>query len=237
MNKFKTMKKVSVYGIILLMVGSAFSLQAQDSVYMSNEFTKAVAVYERAQRYNDEQVSKQALIEMSVLNPRDTAILRNLAEIYYQEGRYVSTALVSQDMLSLVPNDLVALELAALSYENLRLYDKAIENYEPMWLKTEDSAILYQISYLQFITERFDEATANLNILEDKVGVEEEITLSKNNGDLQKVKFKAALANMKGLIAQNKDNMEEALKYFEQAVALSPDFEAAVTNLTEAKKK
>jgi len=236
MNKYKKMKKMCVYGAILLLVGSAFSLQAQDSVYMSNEFAKAVAIYQRAQRYNDEQISKQALIEMSVLNPRDTAVLRNLAEIYYQEGRYVSTALVSQDILSLVPNNLFALELSALSYENLRLYDKAIENYEPIWLKTEDSSVLYQISYLQFITERFDEATGNIDILETKVEDDEEITLSKNNGDLQKVKFKAALANMRGLIAQNRGNMEDALKHFEIAVALSPDFEAAVTNLTEAKK-
>ncbi len=237
MNKYIKMRKLSICGIILLSIGSVFSLHAQDSVYMSNEFAKAVAIYQRAQRYNDEQISKQALLEMSVLNPRDTAILRSLAEIYYQEGRYVSTALVSQDMLSLNSGNLIALELAALSYENLRLYDKAIENYEPIWLKTEDTAVLYQITYLQFITERFEEALGNLDILDANVAEDEEIVLSKNNGENQKVKFKAALANMRGLIAQNRDNLEEALKYFENAVALSPEFEAAVTNLNEAKKK
>ena len=101
------------------MVFSSQIAKAQDSTYVSNEYTKAVAMYQAAQRYNDANLVKQALLEMIILNPTDTAILRNLAELYYTTGAYVSSAIVAMDMMSVDANSVVAQEIAALSYENL----------------------------------------------------------------------------------------------------------------------
>ena len=107
----------------------------QDSTYLSNEYAKALAVFGQAQQYNDIDVQKSALYDMLVLNPGDSAVMRNLSEFYYNNRRYTSSALVALDFLKRYPGNLIALEVAALSYEQLRLYDKALEYYQEMWLK------------------------------------------------------------------------------------------------------
>ncbi len=230
------MNKIKLLILTGLLTFSSQMAFAQDSVYVNNEYAKSLALYNRALRYNDISVSKQALIEMSILTPRDTAILRSLAELYFGEGQYVSSAMVSLDMLSLQSNNTVALELAALSYENLRLYDKAIENYEGLWLATDNNSILYQVSYLQYLQKRIEEANSNLTILESKLGPSEKIVLSKQDGSVQEVNFAAAIQNLRGLIAQEQGNKEAAIAYFTKAIEISPDFEAPKTNLADMNK-
>lgn len=227
MNKLKT---------LLLAFAMLFVSQlgmAQDSTYVTNEYAKALAMYNRAQRYNDALMSKQALLELAVINPRDTAVLKNLAELYFSNGQYVSSAIVSQDITNMFPNDSFALEIAAISYENLRLYDKAIENYEALWLATDKATILYQVSYLQYALNRYEEAIANLNILSANVKEDEVLNLSKEDGTNQDVLFNAAIANLKGLIALGQEDNASARAFFTKALELSPDFEAAQNSLND----
>ncbi|NVJ48172.1 MAG: tetratricopeptide repeat protein [Cytophagia bacterium] len=224
------MKKFRLLFLALILGFGSQMAFAQDSAYVNNEYAKAMALYNRAQRYNDALVSKQALMEMAILNPGDTAVLRSLAEIYFGGGQYVSSAMVAMDMVKIHPGNLFALEVAAVSYENLRLYDKAIEQYEAMWLATENATVLYQVSYLQYLLDRFAEANANLDILVTKTA-DENITLSKEDGTNQEVKFLAAIENLRGLIALDQKNNEKARGHFTKALELSPDFEAAQNSL------
>ena len=227
MNKFKLLV---LSGVLLCTTQAAM---AQDSTYISNEYAKAVALLNRAQRYNDGALTKQALMEMAILSPGDTAVLRSLAEIYFGNGQYVSSAMVSLDMLNMHPNNIYAQEIAALSYENLRLYDKAIEQYESMWLATDNTSILYQISYLQYLQDRFEEAKTNLTILESKSKAEDTITLSMQDGNSQEVSFAAGIANLRGLIAKDQGDKEAARGFFTKALEISPEFEAPKISLTE----
>ncbi|GHE68891.1 MULTISPECIES: tetratricopeptide repeat protein [Roseivirga] len=220
---------------LVLTLSSQISF-AQDSTYISNEYAKAVALYNRAQRYNDGVLTRQALMEMAILSPRDTSVLRSLAELYFNNGQYVSSAMVSMDMVKLHPNNMVALEIAALSYESLRLYDKAIEQYEAMWLNTENTTILYQITYLQYMIDRYEEAKANLNILQSKIKDGDKISLSKQDGSVQEVAFAAALQNLRGLIAKDQGNVEAARTHFTKALEITPEFEAAKNSLAELNK-
>lgn len=230
MNKFKLLV---LSGVLFCATQAAM---AQDSIYVRNEYAKAIALFNRAQRYNDGELAKQALMEMSILSPGDTAVLRSLAEIYFGNSQFISSAMVSLDMLSLYPNDLFAREIAAISYENLRLYDKAIEQYESMWLATDNTSILYQISYLQYLQNRFEEAKTNLTILEGKSKPEDTITLSKQDGSSQDVSFAAGIANLRGLIAQDQGDKEAARGFFTKALEISPDFEAPKVSLAELNK-
>lgn len=225
------MKRIKLFGLVLtLMLASQVILTAQDSTYMANEYAKAQALYQKGQRYNDALIQKQALIELSILTPRDTAVLRTLAELYYNNNQFVSSALVAQDMNAIDPTNILALEIQALSFESLRLYDKAVENYEKLWLQSENNQVLYQISFLQYSLKRFPEAMNNLTILDTKVS-DEMIQLSKSDGNIQEVKFKAAMENLRGLIALEQGNTEEAQKYFQSALSISPDFEAPQMSL------
>lgn len=231
------MKRIKLFGFILVLLASAeVAALAQDSTYVSNEYAKAMAVYQRAQRYNDAALSKQALIEMSILAPRDTSILRTLAELYYNNQQYVSSAMAATDITRIYPNSIVGIEIQALSYENLRLYDKALEQYEKLWLNTDDNNVLYQMAYLQYSIERYTEAMTNIDILSTKLTDENTVTLSKSDGNVQEVKFKAALSNLKGLIYAAQGNKEEARKMYNEALAISPDFDAAKNGLAQLDK-
>lgn len=213
-----------------LMFGSQY-VMAQDSTYVSNEYAKALALYNKAQKYNDGAVTKQALFEILVINPTDSSAMRSLAELYYNNASYTSSALVGLDFLEKYPNNDIALEIVALSYENLRLYDKAVEYYEKLWLKTENVNIQYQMAYLQYAIKRFAEATANLDLLESKIKDEDKIQLTKSDGSIQEVPFRAAMFNLRGLMAVEQGKNDEAKGHFSKALELAPDFEMAKQSL------
>jgi len=226
------MKRIKLFGVIVvLLLTTQISTFAQDSTYVSNEYAKAVAMLNRAERYNDASLMKQALLEMHILDPMDTAVLRNLAELYYNSRQYVSSAMVAQDINKIYPSSPVGLEIQALSYQSLKLYDKAVEMYEQLWLYTEDNIILFQTAYLQYSLERYDEAKTNLEILASKSTEEDLIQLNKSDGTAQEVKILAGIENILGLIDLEQGNNEQAKLHFNKALELSPDFEAPKISL------
>lgn len=229
------MKQIKFLVVVCVLFASTGAM-AQDSTYISNEYTKAVATYQLAQKYNDQEATKQALLDLMVLNGRDTTVLRSLAEFYYNNRRYTSSALVALDYLEKYPNNMIATEIVALSYEQLRLYDKAIEFYQPMWLMTENINILYQIAYLQYSLKRYTESLNNLQIVDSKVKAEDKVQLNASNGQVQEIPFKAAILNLRGLIAVGEGKNDDAKALFGQALQLAPDFEAAKTSLDELNK-
>lgn len=229
------MKRIKFLVVVCVLFASSAAM-AQDSTYVSNEYAKAVATYQLAQKYNDQEATKQALLDLMVLNGRDTTVMRNLAEFYYNNRRYTSSALVSLDFLEKFPGNMTATEIVALSYEQLRLYDKAIEFYQPMWLKTENINILYQISYLQYSLKRYTESLNNLQIVDGKVKAEDKVQLNTTNGQIQEIVFKAAILNLRALIAIEQGNNDQAKTLLTQALQLSPEFEAAKNTLDELNK-
>ncbi|MBO3698332.1 hypothetical protein [Roseivirga sp. E12] len=230
------MKKIKFLVLAITLMFGSQSIMAQDSTYISNEYAKAIALLRKAEQYNDVLVQKQALTEILVLNPVDSAAMRMLAELYYNTSQFSSSALVGMDFLQKYANNEIALEIIALSYENLRLYDRAVEYYEKLWLKTEDIQVHYQVAYLQYSLQRFAEAEVNLNLMEAKLKDGDKIALSKSDGSAQEVSFKAAIQNMRGLMAVEQGKNEEAKNFFSQALALSPDFELAKTSLEALNK-
>ncbi|OEK01599.1 hypothetical protein BFP97_08745 [Roseivirga sp. 4D4] len=230
------MKKIKFLVLAITLMFGSQSVLAQDSTYISNEYAKAIALLRKAEQYNDVLIQKQALTDILVLNPVDSAAMRMLAELYYNTSQFSSSALVGLDFLQKYNNNEIALEIVALSYENLRLYDKAVEYYEKLWLKTEDVQVQYQVAYLQYSLQRFAEAEANLGVIESKVKDEDKIALNKSDGSAQQVSFKAAIYNLRGLMAIEQGKNEEAKTHFTQALALSPDFEIAKTSLEALNK-
>ncbi|MFT6971902.1 MAG: tetratricopeptide (TPR) repeat protein [Roseivirga sp.] len=228
------MKKMKYWMIVVVMFFSTISF-AQDSTYLSNEYAKARAIYNQAQLYNDVEVQKNALYDMIVLSPYDSSVMRSLTEFYYNNRKYTSSALVAMDFLKKYPGNILALEVAALSYEQLRLYDKSLEYYQEMWLQTDNNNILYQISYLQYALKRYNESKNNVAILITKVKEDDEIVITKQDGTTQEVKFAAALKNLEGLVALEEGNSEAAKAFFTAALTLNPDFEGAKLSLAAIK--
>ena len=218
--------------LVLGMLVCATGIRAQmDSVRYAQEYGRQVLIYQAAQAFADPEMEKNALYNLLSLNPNDGNVLRSLAMLYYNNGRFTSSALVGMDFLKKYPGDSTALEVCALSYEQLRLYDRAVEYYEQLYLIKDDIYLLYQVAYLQYNLKRYNEAKTNIGILEGKVTDADKISLTKTDNQAQEVPMKAALKNLMGLVVLGEDNKEAAKGHFNEALKIAPDFEAAKLSL------
>lgn len=230
------MKNIKLVVLAISLTFGGQSLMAQDSTYVANEYAKSIALLQIGEQYNDVVIQKQALTEILIINPSDSAAMRMLAELYYNTSQFTSSALVGLDFLQQYRSNAIALEIVALSYENLRLYDKALEYYEQLWLTTEDINVQYQVAYLQYTLQRFTESEANLKMMDAKLKDTDIIRLANKNGQAQDISFKAAVLNLRGLMAVEQGKNDEAKNYFTQALAINPDFEIAKVSLENLNK-
>lgn len=189
-----------------------------------------------AMRFNDPDVARDALYDLLVANPSNDSLLLNLAYIYYENQKYPSAILVSQELLARNSKNATVLELAAASYEALNIYDKALQHYESLYLQTNAYPALYKMAFLQYDLKRFKECSATSDILLSKKEADE-LKVSYPTADNQAKEFpiKVAVLNLKGMIAREEGDKAGAKKLFEQALALAPDFAQAKENLSKLK--
>jgi len=220
--------------LMLGMILFAYSgLLAQDSTFFANEYVKSMALLRKSQDFNDADMEKRALFNLLVLNENDTIVLQSLASKYYNEANFTSAVLVGLDYLKRHPGDVFALEICALSYEKLRIFDKAIQYYQDLYFRDDNVFILYQIAFLQYRVKNYGESIVNIMALLNKADPAATLQLTGSNNRLQEVSFEAALYNLRGLIEADKGNNTEAKEFFEQALKVEPEFEAALLSLKE----
>lgn len=195
-------------------------------------------VYERALRYNDFNVAKGALYNLVNLYPANDSLLYSLSILYFQMQQYASAALTSMDVLSLNPNHTGAMEVSAVSFENIGAKEKALESYEKLFLSSNDFQTLYQMAFLQYDLGRLNESLTNVDILLDKKEAADlTVTYTAPNNQEKEYPIKAALYNLKGLILKDQGNTEEARKLFNEALKIAPDFPLAKENLQSMEGK
>ena len=194
-------------------------------------------IYQLATRYNDYGMAKNALYNLYVENPKNDSILYALSAIYFQSGQFASAAISSADVLSLRPKHLGAMEIMAVSYEQLGLADKAVEGYEALYLETDDYQTLYKVAFLQYELDRHNESKANIDILlNKKEAADMKVVFDIGNNQQKEFPIKVALLNLKGLIAKANGDNKAAKTHFEEALKISPDFQYAKENLDSLTK-
>lgn len=230
-----SMKKLVGWVFLLSLVISvnAMAQGKKDSLSFSElTFQKYANIYQLANQFNDPDVARMALYEMLMYSGNQPALLDTLALNYYSNGKTLSAVLVSQENLRINPNNLVALEISAVGFQQLGLMDKSLENYEKLYLKDNSSSSLYQIAFLQVQLGLFQEASATIEtlLLRDDI---DEIMLNFNTVDKksQAVSMRAAILNLKGVVAKESNEIAAAKKLFLEAIQLSPSFELAQLNL------
>lgn len=189
-----------------------------------------------AMRFNDSDAAKDALYDLLVENPNNDSLFLDLAFMYYENQKYPSAILVCQELLARNKNNSTAVELSASSYEALNIYDKALQHYETLYLQTNAYPALYKMAFLQYDLKRFKECSATSDILLSKKEADE-LKVSYPTADNKSKEFpiKVAVLNLKGLVAKDSGDNVEAKKFFEQALALAPDFVQAKENLSKLK--
>ncbi len=191
-------------------------------------------IYSLAMRYNDVSVAKIKLYELMERNPRNLSYAETLASLYFEMEQYGSAALVSLDILERNDESLTGLEVAAFSLEQLGALERALPHFESLHLLSGDLFSLYKTGYLQYTLKKYDEALNSVNMLiKDKKAAEQNLNFPMGDNNMQEVSMVAAAQNLKGLIYKDQGSAEEARAAFEEALALSPEFQLAKENLGE----
>jgi tetratricopeptide (TPR) repeat protein len=124
----------------------------------------------------------------------------------------------------------------ALSYESLRIYDRALQNYESLFLLTSSNSMLYKMAVLQYELKRYQETMTNVDILFTKPEADSlKVVFNDAKNQEKEYPLRVALTNLKGMVYQAQGDKVNARKYFEMALKLAPDFVLAKQNLAALK--
>jgi len=227
------MKKILKLSLVITML-ALMGGEAQAQGKNSPEYIRQLNIFKKAKYFNDPLISRQALYNMMELDPADGSLFDSLAYEYYSYRQYTSSLIVSLEALKRNGNNLPMLELKAICWEQIGDKSKALESFEALFLKNNASITLYKIGFLQLDLKRYAEAVTSADILIGKPDVSDiKITFTKADESTQEIPLKAAAYNLKGLIAEEQDNKEEAIIQFKEALKIAPDFEIVLNNLKE----
>lgn len=231
------MKRTFLLLLLAICAGNLAAQTANDSIPKVDPKTKSALnaadqmVYQAAMRYNDLDIAKTKLYELMIRNPEDARYMEALASLYFDASQFTSAALISLDLLELNDKNIGALEVAAYSLEQLGALDRALPQFESLYLLTGDNFSLYKSAFIQYNLKRYDEAMNSVNMLVKNAKPEEKIGFPKTQTETQEVSMKAAALNLKGLIYLDQNSKAEAKTAFNEAIALDPAFEQAKENL------
>jgi len=238
--------KKAIFGLTVWMFLLFFSqsiqaqVQAQEQAQEPVDIRKTMVyrmqrgIYLRAMKYSDTNTAINALYNICILEPQNDSVLFTLAYMYFDNQKYLAATLTLTDVLLLNPNNIQALEMKAVSLEQIGAFDKSLEDYESLYLKTNNINFLYKVAIFQYELKRYKEARTNIDILLSNAKADElKIYFPDENKQEQEIVMRASLHNLKGLIAKAEGNTEEAKKQFGIALEVQPEFYLAKTNLQE----
>ena len=219
------MKKV----IFFILLSSSVMFKSYSQI---SEFDLQNSIYKKAKSYNDPSVAINSLYKMIAIQPENVLLKDSLMREYLTISQWAPSYMISREILALQPNNLFALEVSCISLQNLGLKQQALNEYESLYLKSDRIDVLYTISFLQFELKNFTESLTNLDILINNSETEEmSVSVSKSDNSVQEVLIRAQLNYLKGLIYLEQSKNEDAKKYFNIALTISPDFQNAIDRL------
>lgn len=187
----------------------------------------------QALSYSDKAVAASAMYSIISIEGENSTYKDSLAYLYFNDAKYVSCFLVTNDILKSKPDNLELLEMQTISLESMGAIAKAIENYKSILSKTNNNYHAFKLAGLQLSLRKFDEAYISIkkaNELPDD-GTEK-VTYQVNKNYNQNVDLKAAIAYLQGIIELNLEKKAEAKLSFMRAVNLFPDFVLAKSKIT-----
>lgn len=231
-------KLLMAWAITLAFVASANGQEAKGGQWGADSaFLVQARVYGQAAQINDWEVAITALHNMLAIRPERSDLLDSLALTYYNNQQFVQSKLVASTVTQGNPGNLTMWLISAMSNEKLGLVKDALRDYEQLYARTTDLYYLYQVIVQQYALKRYGECTANIDrVLGMEEADDEKVTLYFNK-EQQEVPMKAAVLNLKGVIALEMGNAEFARTCFQDALEIMPNFELAKGNLESMDKE
>jgi len=201
------------------------------------ELRKQAFIYNTATLFNDPVAARMALYNLIAENPGNVPLYDSLALLYLQYNQNASAALTAQQALRINPNDFFATEIAATSFEQLGVKDKALTYYEKLYLNNSDVSTLYKIAFLQYELKRFAEAYASLDIVIGDPRAENNIiTFPTADGQGQNVSLKISAHRVKAMILETQGDVDGAKKKYLEVLEMQPGFQVVQQQLRELSK-
>lgn len=228
--------------LTFLLFGIAFSLKAQDSTNVAQDNRPAIYWlyhnnYNLGIRYNDMAEAKSALYSLINIDPQNDSLKFTLAYMYFENKQYPSAILVSIDILSRNPQNAGALEISAISYEELGLKEKALTNYEQLYLATDNLESLYKLTFIQYDLKRYGECEVNIDIIMKNPEIDNKtMVFQVSESEQKEFSLRVAVLNLRGLVMKDQGDKEGARAAFNRVLAIAPDFVFATNNLAELDK-
>ncbi len=193
--------------------------------------------YITAVQWNDFDVAKDALYDLIIENPLNDSLIYSLAYFYYENQKYVPAVLVSQQLLARDPKSISALEISALGYEAMGVKDRALQSYESLYLISNGIGTLYKMAFLQYELKRFTESLATIDIIFANKELETtKVVFTDAQNKSKEYPMKVSILNLKGLIQLDHfGDKVAAKKFFDEVLAIAPDFVSAKENLAKVK--
>lgn len=155
----------------------------------------------------------------------------SLARVYIKSGNFEGGLRLGEQVMLKQPKNLKLLELIGLANARMNHTDKAIANFNALFVASKDYTYLYKIAGMCFDSERFSEADSLADIMIERADTSKRIVVSLPSGQDQSVPILAACYNMKGAILAeladrtgNVDHIKNAVPLFQKALKIYPDF-------------
>jgi len=242
-------KRLSTFLIIFLIIGKPlFSQipvknQTKDSLKKQHIEGDINALEKRALKfamhYNDYPSAITIMYSIIAKEQKNTIWRDSLCVLYFLNKAYPQCITASNELLAgNVNNEKIAV-LQAISYKNIGNLKEALNIYDKLYVKYKNPYYLYEVAQLQYFLKRNAEFSVSVNTLfkltDDQL--KDKILSIASNNEEQKVPLKAAVYNLNGIMLKESENKEDAIKAFEEALKLFPDFKLAKANLEDVKKK
>ncbi len=193
--------------------------------------------YHLAMKYNDMVSATNSVYQILAVDTSSVAWKDTLASLFLMRGSYAQAVYIGKQLLEKQPDNTRLTELVAISLQSLGDAKESLEYYEKLYPKTKNLYHLYQIIVLQYSLARLGECSANIDLLvQDPSSEKEQIDINVGQGYNQKVPYKAAALNIKGVIAKQLNDNVNAEKLFNESLAVMPDFVLAKGNIEDLKK-
>jgi tetratricopeptide (TPR) repeat protein len=177
-------------------------------------------------KQGDVQGIINALTHLNVLQP-SKARQDTLAYLYVNERKYMQ-ALNTIGFEVVAEDSDLAVEVKAVSLKALNQLPRAIAQYELLFKRKPNEYIAYELADLKLQTNDNSGATANIEYGLANVTEEAKFAFYEAQQPYE-ASLKAAFTHLKGLVAirSNQKNIDEALKYINEALAIDPAFNLA----------
>lgn len=193
--------------------------------------------YHMAMNYNDLVAATQSVYQILSVDSSSVAWKDTLASLFLMRGAYEQAVFVGKQLLDKQPGDVRLEELVAISLQSLGDAKQSLEYYDKLYPKTKNLYHLYQIIVLQYSLARLGECTNSIDqLVADERSDKEQVDINVGQNYTQKVPYKAAALNIKGVIAKQLNDVATAEKLFNEALKVYPDFVLPKGNLEDLKK-